>query len=68
MKNLEALYRNLWQETFENKYYKPLLWIDKDMLLRKQRKDVEHDLRLPDNELDKIFEEEKQKFIATIGG
>lgn len=66
MNSLEMMYRQLWQETFSNKYFKPLLWIDKDNLLRKQRQDIEEEMCLPDSELDRIFEEEKQKFLKSI--
>lgn len=63
---IEKQYRQLWQETFFNKVHKPLLWLDKDHLLRKQRLDIEKQLKqakYTEEGLDKIFEEEKQKFL-----
>ena len=64
-KSIKELYREL----LANEHYKPILWIDKNILLRKQIAETEKVLKAngtTDEQLDKIFEEAKSEVLLLI--
>ncbi len=66
---MEQSIKELYRELLANEHYKPILWIDKNILLRKQIAETEKVLKAQgttDVQLDKIFEEAKSEVLSLI--
>ena len=66
---MEKSIKELYRELLANEHYKPILWIDKSILLRKQIAETEKVLKAngsTDEQLDKIFEEAKSEVLLLI--
>ena len=63
---MQNLIKELYREILLNEHYSPILWIDKNILLRKQIAETEKILKdngTTDEQLDKIFEEAKREVL-----